>query len=276
MDDVHWKSDDWGGLNAYPDKEIARLSRLVCEEASVPEFILARRFAHEALRLKQGDTLVELGVGPAPYAEVTMPALGPTGKWIGIDSTAGFVRDAQERAALVGGCQTLFKCADAREAPVESGSADAAFADKLLIHVSPISQVVREMVRIVRPGGWVASCDAEGDALFIHASNLSVSRRILRHCAEVRPTSNAASLAAEAFAREGLVDVERRGFMILMSDTSITFVPLIVRHWAARAAAAGVITAEEEQDWVSDVLGKQETKSVLICFPLIVTWGRKP
>ncbi|MGQ0532126.1 MAG: methyltransferase domain-containing protein [Caulobacteraceae bacterium] len=276
MDDAHWKSDDWGVLNTHPDDEIARLSQLVCEEASIPGFIEARRFALEALRLKQGATLVELGVGPAPYAEVTMPVLGPTGTWIGIDSTAGFVRDAHARAARVGGCQAHFQCADAREAPVASGSADAAFADKLLIHVAPISRVVREMVRIVRPGGWVAACDAEGDALFIHASDLSVSRRILRHCAQVRPTSNAASLAAEAFAREGLVDVERRGFMILMSDTSFAFVPHIVRHWASRAAAAGAITAEEGQNWLRDVLGKEETNSVLVCFPLIVTWGSKP
>jgi len=276
MDDAQWRSDDWGVLDTHPDDEIARLSRLVCEEASIPGFIDARRFALEALRLEPGSTLVELGVGPAPYAGVTMPLLGPTGTWIGIDSTSGFVRDAQVRAAQVGGCQAQFHCADARSVPLPSASADAAIADKLLIHVAPISQVVREMVRIVRPGGWVAACDAEGDALFVHASDLSLSRRILRHCAELRPTSNAASLAAEEFSREGLVDVQRRGFMIVMSDKSFSFVPHIVEHWAARSAAAGVITDLEAQTWLRDVLGKEETSSVLVCFPLIVTWGRKP
>ena len=271
-----WKSDDWGALDRFSASELARHARLVLEESSVPHFISAREGVLAGLHLKPGSILVELGAGPGPYADVTAGFLGSRGRWIVSDSTFGFVREGRRRLHGRAEPPTEFLCADARMVPIRSGSADAVLADKVLIHVSPIADVVAEMVRVVRPGGWVGSCDAEADAIFIHSSNLGLTRRVLRHCADRRPTPNAASLAAEVFAAAGLTSVTRHGYMCTMSDIEHPFVTSIVRHWAQRCVSEGAISAGEAEAWIDDVLGKAKTDSLLVTFCLVATWGQRP
>src|SRR5512144_464570 len=67
---------------------------------------------------------------------------------IGIDLSGGMLRKAQQRG--LGVAQ-----ASATDLPVATASVDVAYSFKVLAHVPDIRGALREMARVVRPGGWV-------------------------------------------------------------------------------------------------------------------------
>jgi ubiquinone/menaquinone biosynthesis C-methylase UbiE len=66
----------------------------------------------------------------------------------GIDLSGGMLRKAAARGLAVAQ-------ASATELPIATASVDVAYAFKVLAHIPDIAGVLREMARVVRPGGWV-------------------------------------------------------------------------------------------------------------------------
>jgi ubiquinone/menaquinone biosynthesis C-methylase UbiE len=66
----------------------------------------------------------------------------------GVDLSGGMLAPARARGLAVAQ-------ASATELPVATGSVDVAYSFKVLAHVPDIGGALREMARVVRPGGWV-------------------------------------------------------------------------------------------------------------------------
>ena len=66
----------------------------------------------------------------------------------GIDLSAGMLRLAAARGLAVAQ-------ASATELPIATSSVDVAYSFKVLAHIPDITGAMREMARVVRPGGWV-------------------------------------------------------------------------------------------------------------------------
>jgi ubiquinone/menaquinone biosynthesis C-methylase UbiE len=66
----------------------------------------------------------------------------------GIDLSAGMLARAAGRGLAVAQ-------ASATELPIATASVDVAYSFKVLAHVKDIEAALREMARVVRPGGWV-------------------------------------------------------------------------------------------------------------------------
>jgi ubiquinone/menaquinone biosynthesis C-methylase UbiE len=67
---------------------------------------------------------------------------------VGIDLSAGMLAKAAERGLAVAQ-------GSATQLPVRDASVDVAYSFKVLAHVADIEGAMREMARVVRPGGWV-------------------------------------------------------------------------------------------------------------------------
>lgn len=66
----------------------------------------------------------------------------------GIDLSAGMLAKAAHRGLAVAQ-------ASATELPIATASVDVAYSFKVLAHIPDIQGAMREMARVVRPGGWV-------------------------------------------------------------------------------------------------------------------------
>ena len=66
----------------------------------------------------------------------------------GIDLSAGMLMKAQQRGLRVAQ-------ASATALPIATASIDVAYSFKVLAHIPDIQGAMREMARVVRPGGWV-------------------------------------------------------------------------------------------------------------------------
>lgn len=127
--------------------------------------VMARRTAEkEAVfflpYLRPGMRLLDVGCGPGSVTAGLAQAVAP-GDAVGIDIDAGQVGHARALAAERGIANVHFEVADAARLPFPDASFDAAFANTVLEHVADADAVVREMRRVLNPGGVIGIRDGD-------------------------------------------------------------------------------------------------------------------
>jgi SAM-dependent methyltransferase len=111
----------------------------------------------ERLALLPGQSAIDLGCGPRGIIDLLSAAVSPGGRVVGLDANPQHVAMADEYARQSGLANVEVVAADARHTGLPSGSFDLVHARTLLVTIPEPAEVVREMVRLAKPGGWVAS-----------------------------------------------------------------------------------------------------------------------
>lgn len=112
-----------------------------------------RRAAVNATATAAGDRVVDVACGTGKLAAALADRVGPFGRVVGVDLSAGMV--AQGSRAYRDVVQLEFAVANALQLPFDSGSFDAATIAFGLRNLSDFEAGFREMARVVRPGGRV-------------------------------------------------------------------------------------------------------------------------
>jgi demethylmenaquinone methyltransferase/2-methoxy-6-polyprenyl-1,4-benzoquinol methylase len=112
-----------------------------------------RRAAVSAARLAPGDRAIDVACGTGKLAAELAEAVGPFGQVLAIDLSEPMIRLGSE--AFRDLVQLRFDRADALALPVEDGAYDAATIAFGLRNLADFEAGLRELRRVVRPGGRV-------------------------------------------------------------------------------------------------------------------------
>lgn len=126
--------------------------------------------------LRPGDRLLDLGCGPGSITLDLAEAVGPQGRVVGVDGAPVAVETARAAAAARGDSTTVFEVADAYALPFEDDSFDVAHAHQVLQHLADPVAALRELARVVRPGGIVAFRDADYGGMTWHPASPTLTR----------------------------------------------------------------------------------------------------
>src|SRR3984885_14687137 len=135
--------------------ESARLQRQSGELGSASAALLDRT------SLRPGQAAIDLGCGPSGIIELLADRVSPGGRVVGLDADPAHVATARELARQRGLGHVEIVAADARRTGLPSGSFDLVHARTLLVTLPQPAAVVAEMVRLARPGGWVAGLEPD-------------------------------------------------------------------------------------------------------------------
>jgi SAM-dependent methyltransferase len=137
-------------LGAGP-AEAARLQRQSVELTAEAQALLAR------IGLRPGEAAIDLGCGPSGILALLAAAVSPGGRVVGLDADPAHVAMARRYAddLKLGDVEVL--AGDARRTGLPPGEFDLVHARTLLVTIPEPGEVVAEMVRLAKPGGWVAS-----------------------------------------------------------------------------------------------------------------------
>jgi SAM-dependent methyltransferase len=135
--------------------ESERLERQADELAPESEDVIDR------VGLRAGDSAIDLGCGPCGVLELLHRRVSPGGRVVGLDSDQAHVQMATGFVSKRGLDGVEIIAADARSTGLPTGSFDLVHARTLLINLPDPGEVVAEMVRLARPGGWVAGLEPE-------------------------------------------------------------------------------------------------------------------
>ncbi len=113
--------------------------------------------------LALGETVLDLGSGAGLDAILAARRVGLSGRVVGMDLSEAMVAKARANAAAVGAVNVEFRQGYAEAIPTEAGAFDAVIVNGLLNLVPEKVIVVREIFRVLRPGGHAAVAEIVTD-----------------------------------------------------------------------------------------------------------------
>jgi SAM-dependent methyltransferase len=118
--------------------------------------------------LRPGQAAIDLGCGPAGTLGPLADAVSPGGRVVGLDANAAHVAAARRYAADLGLANVEVLAGDARHTGLPAATFDLVHSRTLLVTIPEPAEVVAEMARLARPGGWVASQEADAGFALCH------------------------------------------------------------------------------------------------------------
>ena len=120
--------------------------------------------------------MLELACGPRGVLELLAKHVGPTGTVTGLDINPVHVAQARQHVTSLGLGNVNVIEGDARRTALPAGSFDLVYARLILVNVPDPERVVAEMVRLVKPGGWIACEEADGGAMICQPPHPAYTR----------------------------------------------------------------------------------------------------
>jgi SAM-dependent methyltransferase len=161
------------------------------------------------LRLKPGETVVDLGSGAGFDAFLAAREVGPTGKVIGVDMTPAMLERARANAVEARMPWVEFREGRLEALPVATSTIDAVTSN-CVINLAPDKALVfREAARVLRPGGRMVIADIVLDGELPDVVRDDVEAYVGCIAGAMRREAYFAAIAAAGFApAEILTDVD--------------------------------------------------------------------
>jgi 2-polyprenyl-3-methyl-5-hydroxy-6-metoxy-1,4-benzoquinol methylase len=158
------------------------------------------------LTLSPGEEVVDVGSGPGFLCESMADLVGPSGRVLGIDVSPDLVELARRRNWRG---WLRYEQGDAAALPTPERSFDVAVCAQVLEYVPDADRGLREMHRVLKPGGRAMIVDTEWDSVVWHSTDPARMAKVLAaweaHCTDSRlPRTLVSRLRAAGFAVEGV------------------------------------------------------------------------
>jgi demethylmenaquinone methyltransferase/2-methoxy-6-polyprenyl-1,4-benzoquinol methylase len=166
----------------------------------------ARLAGVQALDLKPGERVLEVGFGTGNEILDLADLVGPGGQVAGIDISAGMLAVAQRKLSQAPSATPIdLRVADARQLPYEAGSFDAAYSS-FTLELFPdedLPVVLAELRRVLCPGGRLSGVSMAlvkpgQRASFLEKTYVWMHRHF-PHIVDCRPIDLAGLLTAAGF-----------------------------------------------------------------------------
>ena len=259
--------------------ETARLQRQSDELQPEARALLARL---GELGLRPGQTALDLGCGPRGILDLLAEAVGPGGRVVGLDADPAHVTAARQYAFNQGLANVEVLAGDARHTRLPAASFDLVHTRTLLVTIPEPAEVVAEMARLARPGGLVASQEADAEFSICYPP-LPEWDRLLALFRASFPRAGAdlrlGRRLPELFREAGLTDVGATVYAgsYPAGHSRRTVIPDLVRSLHPVILGLGLAGERELADVDAAVRAHLADPRTLVMPHLLVTaWGRKP
>jgi arsenite methyltransferase len=232
--------------------------------------ILRRRaLVHESLGAAPGDRVLDAGCGPGFYVSEIVERVGPGGSVVGVDASGPMLALAAKRCEAHD--NVSFHEGDVTALPVGDAEFDRVLSVQVLEYVADIPAALRELLRVLRPGGRALLWDVDWATVSWHSEEPGRMERLLRAWDDhLSDPSLPRTLSAQMRAM-GFEDVEMSGYAFATDDvTEETYAGALV------PLMADYVGTDEAQLWADEQRDLQARgESYFACIQFCFT-GRRP
>lgn len=232
--------------------------------------------------VEPGWLAIDLGCGPSGVLDLLAARVGPHGRVTGLEINPANVSLARRLAQERGLASVEVLQGDARQTGQPSSSFDLVHARTLLINVPDPAGIVAEMVRLARPGGWVAVMEPDVGLSICYPPDPAWDRVVELFLAvhEVDDADPYVGRRLPSLLREaGLTDVgvEAKADIYPPGHSRRTIRMDLVRSMRPKILARG-LASEQELDALDRAGREHLARPGTLVMPnlLMMAWGRKP
>jgi SAM-dependent methyltransferase len=149
----------------------------------IPDLQELKALARERGGAAPGKRILDVGCGFGLETLRLARLAGPGGQVAGIDKSADFIADATRRATAED-LKIDFRTGDADALPWPDASFDCVRAERVLVYLKDPALAVREMLRVLRPGGGLALIEPDYSTTTVNLPDRPALRRVLAHDAD--------------------------------------------------------------------------------------------
>lgn len=242
---------------------------------SLPYFQWYKSETYRHLQLQPGLSVLDVGCGLGDDARRMSAMVSPEGHIVGIDSSSTMI----ERARLGKSDEPedlRFEIGDAKNLPFQNDSFDRCRVDRTLQHIANPEIAIRELWRVLKPGGLAVAYDNDWGTFSINSLDTVVTRKIQDEwCYSFKNPWIGRHLSV-FFQRAGFVDVEINPSISSITDFSIADKVYHIRKTAERLVASNLLSSQEARNWLEDLERCTREGSFNVGLTTYLVVGRKP
>jgi ubiquinone/menaquinone biosynthesis C-methylase UbiE len=240
---------DFGAFSHVDDADPAALGGYLDQVGSEDAVARWKALSFDLLEAGPGAVVVDVGCGLGDDVRALALRTAPGGRAIGVDMSESMIAEARRRSAggTAAGCE--FHVADATSLPLGDAAADGCRCERLLQHVEDPGEVVREMARVVRPGGIVLAAEPDWGTLVVDGGDPEIEGALAAVAmARVRSPAVGRSLR-RLMAAAGLAEVAVIARTLVLIDLPRAELLLGIDGLVERAVADGVVPPARAESW---------------------------
>jgi len=229
-----------------------------------------------------GQSAIDLGCGPSGILDLLSAAVSPGGRVTGLDADPVHAAMASQYVSERGLGNVAVVTADARHTGLPGDSFDLVHARTLLVTIPGPDEVLAEMVRLAKPGGWVASQEPDVEVALCYPALPAWDRKREIFRAGFSRSGADARIGrrlTEAYRRAGLDDVEVavHAPAYPAGHSRRTVIPDLVRSLRPMILELGLCDERELAELDRAVREHlADPRTLMVPHLLVVAWGRKP
>jgi arsenite methyltransferase len=249
------------------DDEMGRIQRALSQ---CHDMVLRRSVVLQALNLRMGERVLEVGCGGGFYAWEAAQFVGSTGYVSAIDISTDQIAAARER------CRELpwVECqvADITSLPHGNAEFDAVYGVQVLEYMADVGKALQEIRRVLRPGGRVINLATNWSSAVWHSRQPERMRRVLTAWAEHAPYLDLPAILAAELRKAGLQPLRQQPVpMLNMSYNENSFSYWVAKMIARFVTGRRAVAKEEADAWLTEFESLEREGEYFFCSTPVLT-----
>ena len=229
-----------------------------------PDVTRQRMRTLEALQLKVGEFVLDVGCGTGLLACDMAALVGEDGRVVGIDNNQHRLMLAEQRCSDLP--QVHLKQCKAENLPEAAESIDAVSCVQVLLYLPDVAAALSEMYRVLKPGGRVAIVETDWRGTVLNSFDDSLTRKVLSAFDDAVSSPNLPIRLGPLLKARGFSAVRVDAFPIVNtsyapSSWSVEMLELFTQYALERDA----VSASDSEAWLGDLKHKGAEGSYFFC-----------
>lgn len=235
-----------------------------------------KRYEHtfHFLRLQADLHVLEVGCGRGIMAQAIAQEVGSQGHVIGIDKSVNMIAAARQRQK-VSSSPVQFRVGDAEHLPFATDTFDRCYSGGMLEVVPNPYIALQEMVRVLKPGGWLVASAPDYGTTALDTSYIATTRKLLAYFCDHELHGLIGRQLLGMCRQLGLTHITASPQTSIIADYQQFQQLMTSSVWIGRAQAAGMCSAKELAEWWRDLDARAQEERFFCAISYFLVAGQK-